>query len=242
MRSEVRTLYRPPCNLIAEGKMPARRKKLSTKQVKRSDLWYLIGLITSDGSLSKDGRHIDITSKDYGFLNNVKNLIGLRGKVTAKSGGKNQKAFHIQVSNRNFYDFLLSIGLMPRKSLTLKEVKVPDIYFVDFLRGLIDGDGGIQRWIHHTNRREQWNLRVASGSKKFLERLQNKIEKKIKVQGRLHIESPTRIRLKYGKMAGRVIAQKCYYKGCFGLQRKSILAKECIDSYKGWSKSKTVNY
>ena len=35
-------------------------------------LWYLVGLITADGFLSKDGRHIDITAKDYKFLKKIK--------------------------------------------------------------------------------------------------------------------------------------------------------------------------
>jgi len=83
---------------------------------------------------------------------------------------------------------------------------------------------------------------VTSGSIKFLRWLQNKIERTIKVKGKLYPEGPTRFTLKYGKMAARIITQKCYYEGCFGLQRKIILARDCIDSYRGWNKSRTVNF
>ena len=31
-------------------------------------LWYLVGLIAADGSLSKDGRHVDLTLKDLPML------------------------------------------------------------------------------------------------------------------------------------------------------------------------------
>ena len=220
--------------------MPHKRKDL---KIIGPNLWYLVGLITSDGCLSSDGRHIDITSANYEFLQDIKSEIGLDSRVSTKYGTtKKQKAFHIQITNRNFYDFLLSIGLTPRKSLTLERVNVPEIYFFDFLRGIIDGDGGIQKWIHNTNSREQWNLRITSGSIKFLKWLQDKIENTLKVKGKLYAQSPTQFRLKYGKMAARVISFRCYYNGCLSLLRKRILARNCIASYRGWNKSKTVNF
>ena len=137
--------------------------------------------------------------------------------------------------------FLLSIGLIPRKSLTLGTLKIPDQYFVDFLRGLIDGDGCIRRWLHPSNKREQWSLRIYSGSEPFAAWVSNTVEKLIGVKGRIHKDNGRNICvLKYGKMAAREIAQKCYYKDCFGLMRKIELAKRCESSYAGWEQSKTV--
>lgn len=218
--------------------MPQKRKEL---KIEGPDLWYLVGLITSDGNLSKDGRHIDITSKDYEFLSSIKQRYGFTNKIGNKYNTIGQLNYHFQLTNRSFYEFLLSVGLTPRKSLTIESVNVSSSNFCDFLRGLIDGDGGIQRWIHHSNGREQWNLRVSSGSKVFLIWLTSKIEEIIGVKGKLYEQGENIFVLKYGKMAARIIAQKCYYKGCFGLQRKIILAKNCINSYKGWSRSCTVN-
>jgi len=204
-------------------------------------LWYLVGLIASDGCLSSDGRHIDITSSDYNHLLMLKDSLGLTNAITKKRGSNNLVAFHMQIANKNFYEFLLSIGLTPKKSLTIERVEIPQAYFYDFLRGLIDGDGGMQRWVHCTNRREQWNLRISSGSKRFLEWLQNEIVRFIGAHGKLYAERPSTFRLKFGKMAAREIIKQCYYKGCLGLDRKIKLAKECFGSYKGWSKSKTVH-
>ncbi len=217
--------------------MPQKRKDL---KIAGANLWYLVGLITSDGCLSSDGRHIDITSKERDFLEVIKARLGLESQVCIKNKNTPKQAYRIQIANKNFYEFLLSVGLTPNKSLTLEQVQIPKIYFYDFLRGLIDGDGGIQRWIHHTNGREQWNLRVASGSMKFLEWLKKKIEVAIGAKGKFYSEGKNRFRLKYGKMAAREIVKKCYYEGCFGLQRKIILANSCLDSYRGWRKSKTI--
>jgi hypothetical protein len=144
--------------------MPAHGKELD---IKGPNLWYLVRLITSDGCLSSDGGHIDITSKDFKFLEGV----------------------------RNFYGFLLSIGFTPNKSLTLGKIKTPEHYFTDFLRGTPDGDGCIRTCT---------------------------------------------LVLKYGKMAAREISRRCYYRDCFGLERKVKLANKCLDSYEGWSQSKTV--
>jgi hypothetical protein len=137
---------------------------------------------------------------------------------------------------------MLSIGLTPRKSLTLKELGVPEKYFFDFLRGLIDGDGCIRRWIHPFNGREQWSLRIFSGSTAFINWLSQRMSLLLSAKGKIYRNS-TQSRcyvLKFGKMAARNIAMQCYYPGAFALERKSVLADECVNSYIGWSKSKTV--
>lgn len=219
--------------------MPRKRKKLNIFGTK---LWHLVGLITSDGNLSEDGRHINITSKDYAFLCDFRNVYRLANKIGVKNKNKVNQAYHICFSNVGFYSFLLSIGLSPNKSLSQKELFVPKDYFHDFLRGLVDGDGSIQRWLHKSNRGEQWTLRVASGSEAFLEWLKDEIEKIFKVRGKIYQENKraTSFRLKYGKLAAKTILKNCYYKGAFGLARKTELAQKCVESYKGWERSKAV--
>lgn len=217
--------------------MPRKRKELN---VEGTNLWYLVGLITSDGCLSSDGRHIDITSKDYEFLVKIKDVLGLENKICTKNKDRINKAYCLQFSNRNLYEFLLSIGLTPNKSLTLKGLDISKEYFMDFLRGLIDGDGCIRSWIHPSNKREQWSLRIFSGSVEFINWLNNTIARLLKVFGKTHKNANNTWVLKYGKMSAREISKWCYYKNCFGLERKIKLAQNCSESYMGWGKSKTV--
>jgi len=202
----------------------------------------LVGLITTDGCLSSDGRHIDITSKDSEFLETIKKSTGISNKICAKYNGQKQRYFHIVIGNRNFYDFLLSVGLTQRKSLTLGALMIPDKYFIDFFRGLIDGDGCIRRWRHPSNGREQWSMRIYSGSRNFLAWLVKPVKKLLLVKGRIHSqnEESTCFVLKFGKMAARIIAKECYYQGCLGLERKIKLARECCLSSVGWQRSKTA--
>jgi len=223
--------------------MPHKRKEL---KIEGSDLWYLVGLITSDGSLSSDGRHIDITSKNYEFLTQLKERLKIRNNVCVKDKGTKKQAYRIQIANRNFYDFLLSVGLMPNKSLTLKSVNIPEIFFKDFLRGLIDGDGSVRSWIHPINLHEQWSLRIYSGSQVFMQWLQSRIEEYIGCRGKLYYELKSKFKsfvytLKYGKIAAKRIFRTCYYNGAFGMDRKIKLADSCLKTSSGWHRSKTVD-
>lgn len=107
------------------------------------DFAYAIGLITTDGCLLKDGRHIDLTSKDLEQIDNFKRILKLNNKIGCKNSGSNPRKdyYRILFGNSELYNFLLSIGLCQRKSKLLNSLKIPDRYFADFLRGCFDGDG-----------------------------------------------------------------------------------------------------
>ena len=206
--------------------------------------WYLVGLIASDGCLSSDGRHIDITSKDRDCLEQIRKAASLSCRVGQKNKRGVSICHHLQIGSRVLYDRLLAIGLTPKKSLTLGPLQVPDSVFHDFLRGVIDGDGGIRRWQHPSNGREQWTLRISSASHPFATWLETTIARLWRVHGRVHSEQRGRhhilYKLKYGKLAARVLIEKCYYRGALSLERKQMLAEQCTTVSVGWSKSKTV--
>jgi hypothetical protein len=112
-----------------------------------SKLAYAIGLLTTDGNLSKDGRHIDFTSKDIELINLLKKCLSLKNKIGYKTSGYSKRLYpRIQFGDVKLYNFLKHIGLTPNKSKTLNELHIPSRYMADFLRGLIDGDGSIIRY------------------------------------------------------------------------------------------------
>ena len=109
-------------------------------------LAYAIGLITTDGNLSKDRRHIVLRSSDLEQLENFRSCLKLSNKIgTPKVSGQYGKrvCYRIQFGDVQFYQWLLKIGLSPAKTYTLGPVNVPDEFFRDFLRGHLDGDGSI---------------------------------------------------------------------------------------------------
>jgi hypothetical protein len=208
--------------------------------VQKNHLWYFIGLIAADGCLYKDGRHIEITSKEHAFLVSIKSAVGLKNKIGTKYSGCKKPYYRIQIADKKFYNFLLSVGLMPRKSSIISKIQVPILYFADFLRGVIDGDGSIKCWKHPSNHKEQMVLSITSASYPFIAWLDVSIFHLCKVRGRIYKECTGNWLLKYGKMAAREILQRCYYPGCLGLDRKTVKAQQVINSYRGWKKSKLV--
>lgn len=131
---------------------------------------YAIGLIASDGCLSKDGRHIDFSSKDEQLVNAFRGCLGIKNRIGRKSrsGYSPKKHFRVQVGDRMFHEFLESIGLHPAKSKTISAIEMPSKFFFDFFRGCIDGDGTIGVHRHPESKHLQLRLRLVSASNEFL--------------------------------------------------------------------------
>jgi hypothetical protein len=127
-----------------------------------SDFAYAVGFIASDGNLSSDRRHINLTSKDEEIIKIFKRCLSLTNNVGLKGrGGNPLKIYYfLQFGDRIFYDFLLSIGLMPAKSKVLGEIKIPKEYFADFFERLY-------RW--------RWQYRILLSSGESLAAAKNQV-------------------------------------------------------------------
>ena len=187
------------------------------------DFAYALGLLTTDGSLSKDGRHISFTSKDKEQIKNFKFSLKLNNKIGRKSrGGETEKKYYVlQFGDITFYKFLLSIGLMPNKSKILSDLQIPNKYFFDFLRGHFDGDGYCYSyWDKRWKSSFMFYLGFISASIEHILWLRNRIKKNLQIEG--HITNGKRvIQLKYAKKQARMIISKLYYqKNLLFLSRK----------------------
>lgn len=177
---------------------------------------YAVGLLTTDGNLSKDGRHIDFTSKDIQLVKTFKRCINLQGvKIGTKTSGfTKKKYFRIQFSNVKLYKWLIEIGLMPNKSRIIRELKIPNKYFFDFLRGHFDGDGCCYSyWDKRWKSSFMFYLVFNSASKIHIDWIRKKIKKLIDVNG--HIWQGGRgnmCQLKYAKNESKKIIAKMYHK------------------------------
>ena len=142
-----------------------------------SKFFYAIGLLATDGNLSKDGRHLNMTSKEKEMIITFKMCLGINNKIgrQTRGGSTVKKYFQVQFGDKNFYSYLLSIGLTPAKSKTIAQLDIPDNYFADFLRGCIDGDGSIGIFKHPESRHPQLRIRLSSASMPFLQWVKNKI-------------------------------------------------------------------
>jgi hypothetical protein len=198
-----------------------------------SNLAYVIGVIASDGNVSPDLRHINITSKDYEMLQNIKDILRLQNKIgmKARSSERDKKYFVLQFGDVRFVEFLDSIGITPNKSKTITFVRVPDEFFSDFLRGVIDGDGCIDIYSHPESTKLQVRVRIDSASKLFLELLLTETRRLcgVKKGSVLNKKSSRVYILTFSKTDTLQLLPKLYYAtGLPCLERKRIIASKIM--------------
>ena len=179
-----------------------------------ADLAYAIGLITTDGSLSKDKRHINLTSKDLDQIKTFAKILGLKNKIGKKksSYSPRKECFQIQFGNVELYHFLEKIGLEPNKTKTLSSLKIPNIYFGDFLRGHLDGDGcTYSYWDPRWKSSFMFYTVFICASKKHLEWLKERIKNLYKIEGRISTHK-TWFNLRFAKYDSLKLLNKIYYR------------------------------
>ncbi len=132
---------------------------------------YLVGLLTSDGCLIGDGRHIALTSKDIDIIQMTQTILHKEHleKFGTKIGQFKTSTYQFQFADAALYDFLILAGITPAKSKTIQSVNLPDEYYFAFLRGYFDGDGTIYGYIDpRWNKSYMYYTSFASASPNFL--------------------------------------------------------------------------
>lgn len=193
------------------------------------NLAYAIGLLTTDGCLSKDGRHVDFTSKDVELIKTFKRCLSLDNKIAEKISGSGNKCSHIQFGDVCLYKFLLNIGLMPHKSKIIGQMNIPDKYFFDFLRGHLDGDGCITVYKDSVYPNSQrLYVRFACASLKHLQWIREQIQRYIKIKGNIQ-QGKGCFELRYAKAKSKILLRAIYYKECLpSLERKRKIAEAVL--------------
>ena len=198
------------------------------------ELAYVLGVIATDGNLSPDGRHINITSKDEQLLLHCKICLRLDNRIGRKArGGSLEKKYYVlQFGDINFYEFLNRNGLYSAKSKSIDRVSVPRLYFKDFLRGCVDGDGSISVATHPESSKVQLRLRICSASMNFLKFLKEEIVQMSKINGGWIYTAPSKNVhiLSFGKADSVKILKVLYYNGVkFYLRRKYSVARNFLN-------------
>ncbi|MBI5913416.1 LAGLIDADG family homing endonuclease [Candidatus Azambacteria bacterium] len=179
------------------------------------DFAYAIGLLTTDGNISPDRRHISFTSKDKELVSLFKKCFDLSNKITRKGRGDDvrKRYYLVQFGDVLFYRFLLSIGLSSAKSKTIGSLKVPDEYVFDFLRGHFDGDGTFYSyWDPRWKSSYMFYTVFISASKNHVDWLRRVLFQRLKING--HISKSrenSAYQLKYAKTESLKLLPKMYY-------------------------------
>lgn len=215
-------------------------KKRSEKRKKRVqenlpnwtyDLSYIVGLITSDGSLLREKPRITFTSADFELIKIVKEtverLFDINECQPYKYNQDGSTFWHYQFTCWKLYYFLKNIGILPNKSKTIKKVNVPNEYFSDFLRGEIDGDGGFYLNKGH----DILTTGIFSGSENFIQWLLGKIKSLVMVRGGSIKKREQCFTLTFGVHDTQKIVKYIYSDNTICLTRKKQIAIQFFDRY-----------
>lgn len=196
-----------------------------------SNMAYIFGFIFADGNVSwdieKSRRALTITSaaKDKDHLEKMR-LILESTKPLLYSNSTN--SYRLIVNNKKICEDLMSLGVVPRKSLIKEFPVVPKEYVSHFIRGYVDGNGTVR----YNDRKVSpyFQISICSGSYKFLEKLSEVVDLNLGIKNNVREEKINTYNLQYTCSKGMKFAKWIYDNQNLCLLRK----------YKGYEKALNV--
>lgn len=207
---------------------------------------YAIGLLATDGSLSKNGRHISFVSKDLEQISNFMKTLSIEVYVGKTFSGNNGNyAYRVQFSDVLFYRFLNSIGLFSNKSKTIGEVAIPPELFFHFLRGCFDGDGTIYSyWDKRWKSSFMFYVSFVTASQGFCEWIRLELCDRLGVFGHVKMDKESSTyQLTYAKAESKKILAEMYkdpHQICLSRKRLKSGRILCIMSERDKLKGKVL--
>ena len=135
-----------------------------------AQLAYYMGLIWSDGCLSKDnspcGYRISLTMTDETLIEKIRMYISPFRKLYSQSLPGRKVKYTALTQNPEVINWMIDKGLTERKSKALSVPPVPEEYLPDFIRGYFDGDGSVFKSKSYTN--QYLGVRFTCADKEFL--------------------------------------------------------------------------
>lgn len=192
------------------------------------DLAYAVGLIATDGCLT--GRAITFTSTDRQLVETFLACVGQSVKIGVQIRPHRLPAYRAQLGNQILFNWLISIGITQRKSLTIGAIAVPDAFLLSVVRGLLDGDGSVRNyWYTVPTGTRPYEALVAlfhSASRPHLEWLQQELARLHGFRGALYRkrQHPNDLHvLKYATKEARRLLPLLYPDGAPCLARKALV-------------------
>src|SRR3989344_8780461 len=182
---------------------------------------YLLGYIYADGNINwnpeKGYYSMTITAaeKDKEHLEKVRSLISSTKPLlySAKT-----KSYRLIVNSKKLCQKLISLGVIPRKSLTVQFPNIPNSQIKHFIRGVIDGDGNV-RYVNR-KRSPYFEITIASGSKAFCEDLIKAVKENTGIPAYARRINENLYIIQYSCSRGEKLAEFIYSDSSIFLERK----------------------
>lgn len=175
---------------------------------------YWLGWLASDGCLTNGAIVLELQERDNSILEEYIKFIGYPLNINTSYSKKfNKYLKRVAFRHAETYQYLINLGITPRKSNTL-HVNM-DIDF-DFLRGVFEGDGNIIE----INNRTGLSISIASNSNMFIEQLSIFLSNNF-IEHSTYIRTDTINIIVIRKKASiMTLYNKLYPKDCTFLKRK----------------------
>lgn len=182
---------------------------------------YAVGLLATDGCLVTGRKRIQFGSQDRELVELLLRCLDRPARIREERTRIGNLYYRTQFADARFYEWLLAIGLTPRKSLTLGGLDVPPEHLEPLVRGLMDGDGSIGNRVYRadTGRRDDyfWEwlwVSFNSSSEAHLLWLRDRLKNGLGISGYLgRTDRPGRapsFALRYGKRASTRLLTAMY--------------------------------
>ena len=143
-----------PIRSIRESKRIYHYNDSFFEKIDTEEKAYWLGFILTDGCVSvrdKWKKDLILTIKDLGHLQKfVKDINGNNKIQTIKRKVKKHTKIYesLSIRSQKMVDDLITLGITPRKSMTVRIPILPDCLYPHFWRGVIDGDGTMGFYIN----------------------------------------------------------------------------------------------
>ena len=157
---------------------------------------YVVGLTATDGCLIFGRRRsINFKSEDFELVSHYLALLGRTNTVGVELTREGNVVYRTQFSDARLYEWFRSVGLMPRKSLVLGAIDVPDSNVSHLIRGLLDGDGSILNYMYEGTGKangtyEALRTVFTSASRAHVEWLRERLRSQLGIWGSIGTHQP----------------------------------------------------
>ncbi|WP_344912059.1 LAGLIDADG family homing endonuclease [Amphibacillus indicireducens] len=125
------------------------------------EMAWILGLFITDGCVNKSISRVSLTQKNQTILHLVAKYM-IADYILMKSY-KTRTTATLNINSKEIKYDLMNLGVLPNKSLTVQFPSVPDEFLSSFIRGVVDGDGWVQK--------KGYVMNVTTASRAFAEGL-----------------------------------------------------------------------